>query len=425
VDDGTPYQSDVYRAADRSDSYRLDVQDAGFEDHATSGAGLDALTFGGRHLDGPGSDTGPGSRAAARQARSQRRRRRRRRRLAPLLALIVILILVAVSYVVIGRVRDRFNTPDYAGSGHGSVDIRINSGDAPSDIAATLLSQGVVKSTRAFIDAASASGEANDIQPGVYKVALQSSGAAAMAAILNPADRLEDKVVIPEGSTYRQVLQIIASQTQLSMSALSGALADAANLGIPAGYPTKSGEGFLFPATYDLEPGSGTTAESTLQLMVQKFAAENTALNIAAAAKALKLTPYAVLTIASIAQAEAKFDSDTGKVARVIMNRLAAGDALQVDATSAYAAKIAGKDPTSVNYATYNTPFNSYTHKGLPPTPIGNPGAAAIGGATNPPAGTWLYYVNIDAAGHLGFFTDPAAFATAVALCHAKGWGCA
>jgi UPF0755 protein len=389
VDDGTPYQSDVYRAADRSDSYRLDVHDAGFEHHATSGAGLDALTFGGRHLDGPGSDTGPGSRAAARQARSQRRRRRRRRRLAPLLALIVILILVAVSYVVIGRVRDRFNTPDYAGSGHGSVDIRINSGDAPSDIAATLLSQGVVKSTRAFIDAASASGEANDIQPGVYKVALQSSGAAAMAAILNPADRLEDKVVIP------------------------------------AGYPTKSGEGFLFPATYDLEPGSGTTAESTLQLMVQKFAAENTALNIAAAAKALKLTPYAVLTIASIAQAEAKFDSDTGKVARVIMNRLAAGDALQVDATSAYAAKIAGKDPTSVNYATYNTPFNSYTHKGLPPTPIGNPGAAAIGGATNPPAGTWLYYVNIDAAGHLGFFTDPAAFATAVALCHAKGWGCA
>jgi UPF0755 protein len=363
-----------------------------------------------------------GRAAEGRLNRAERKRRRRRRRLAPLVSLVVILILVGASFLLVGKVRDRFDSPDYSGAGQGVVEIKIASGDSADDVGSTLLSKGVVKSRGAFVNAAKRSGNASDIQPGVYRVKLHSSGDAVMTAILDPANRIFSKVTIPEGSTYLQVLQIAAKQTGISAADLSTAVKNVSNLGLPDGFNVTSAEGFLFPATYDFDPGS--TADSVLQTMVAKFTSEYATLGLAAQAKALKLTPYQVLTIASIAESEAKFDADRAKVARVIMNRIAVSRPLQVDATSAYVAKLEGKDPASIVYATLNSPYNSYTHSGLPPTPIGNPGAAAISAAANPPAGNWLFYVNVDAAGHLGFFTDEAAFLRAAATCKAKGWGC-
>jgi UPF0755 protein len=371
----------------------------------------------GRHHSGGGPGGG-----APRRSRAERQRRRRRRRLAPLLSLVVIVVLVAASFVLVGKVRSRFGSPDYSGTGTGSVEVRIASGDGADDVATTLVAQNVVKSTRAFINAAKKSGQASDLQPGVYRLKQRSSAAAAMTAILDPANRISSKVTIPEGSTYLQVLQIAAKQTKLPLASLQTAVAKVSDLGLPKDFTVTSAEGFLFPATYEFDPGS--SADLVLQTMVEKFNSEYGTLKIKAAAAALKLSPYQVLIIASIAESEAKFDADRAKVARVIMNRIAAGRRLQIDASSAYAAKLAGKDPAKVDYASYPGPYNSYTHDGLPPTPLGNPGAAAITAAASPPAGNWLYYVNIDAAGHLGFFTDEAAFETAAATCKAKGWGC-
>ena len=129
-------------------------------------------------------------------------------------------------------------------------------------------------------------------------------------------------------------------------------------------------------------------------------------------------------SIASIIEGEAKFDADRPKVARVILNRLAADRPLQIDATSVYGAKLAGLDPKQVDFATLDSPYNSYTHPGLPPTPIDNPGDSSLKAAVQPAAGSWMYYVNGDAAGHLSFFTDENAFLQAVATCRANGWGC-
>jgi len=131
------------------------------------------------------------------------------------------------------------------------------------------------------------------------------------------------------------------------------------------------------------------------------------------------------LIIASIAQAEVKFAEDAPKVARVILNRIAQSKPLQVDATSAYAAKLQGLDPAKVIYATLDSPYNTYKNKGLPPTPIGNPGETSMQGAITPPPGNWLFYVNDDAAGHLGFYADQDAFTAAQQKCHDNNWGCA
>jgi UPF0755 protein len=161
-----------------------------------------------------------------------------------------------------------------------------------------------------------------------------------------------------------------------------------------------------------------------LQQMVAKFTDQARSTNFTAQAKALHITPYQELIIASIAQGEAKYAQDMPKVARVILNRLAAGRPLQIDATSAYAAKLKGLDPTKVIYAETKGPYNTYQHAGLPPTPIGNPGVSAMQGAAHPAAGNWLFYVNGDAAGHLFFTHSEAAFTRAVAKCRANHWGC-
>jgi UPF0755 protein len=399
----------------------------------------DHLLFGAadRHAAHPGDVAhpadgrpGPDQRARAsappprRSDRHQRPRRQKRgrRRFAQLVALVALVAIIAVSWVIVKQVSGHFAVADYAGAGEGSVQVTVSPGDSADAIGTTLEKAGVVKSARAFSNAASKSGQAGDIQPGTYKLKLRSSGEAAVAAILNPVNLLVSKVTIPEGYTYKQVLAAVAAKTGLPMSDLEAAYAKTADLGIPDGLPTKSAEGMLYPATYNFDPT--TTAESALQDMVTQFGAEYTRLGMAAKAKELGETPYAALIIASITESEAKFDSDRAKVARVIMNRLAEPRNLQIDASSAYAAKLAGKDPTSVDYATLVSPFNTYTHAGLTPTPLGNPGEAAIQAALNPPAGNWLFYVNIDAAGHLGFFDNEADFLAAAATCTAKGWGC-
>jgi UPF0755 protein len=213
----------------------------------------------------------------------------------------------------------------------------------------------------------------------------------------------------------------------MSKTAVTKALEDVAALGLPTDFTIDgklppSVEGFLYPATYFFP--DKTTPSAAIQTMVTQFTEKARSTSFTAQAKALHITPYQELIIASIAQSEAKFPDDMAKVARVILNRLAAPMPLQIDATSAYAAKLKGLDPSKVIYAEQSGPYNTYRHDGLPPTPISNPGAEAMNAAAHPASGNWLYYVNADAAGHLFFTNSEAAFSRAVAKCKANNWGC-
>ena len=133
--------------------------------------------------------------------------------------------------------------------------------------------------------------------------------------------------------------------------------------------------------------------------MVARFDAEATALDLPAAAAAAGLTPYQAVTVASIVQKEAISPGDSaaatahnaGPVARVVYNRLARGTPLQMDSTVLYAEGRDGGPVTSADES-LATPYNTYLHTGLTPTPICLPSPLALRAALHPPAGDWLYF---------------------------------
>ena len=114
-----------------------------------------------------------------------------------------------------------------------------------------------------------------------------------------------------------------------------------------------------------------------MQQLTAQFNAEYLKLGFAAAARAEHLSPYQALIIASLVESEAKFPADRPKIARVILNRIAAGQPIGIDASNRYGVALTGKDPNQTTY-TENSPYNVRTHLGLPPTPVSNPGEASL-----------------------------------------------
>ncbi|SHG65972.1 UPF0755 protein [Jatrophihabitans endophyticus] len=432
------YDSDTHDllfgpGADRDEFDDQDPHDGGHDDDSHD----DEIGDAGHHRPTPRAAHRPGSRSARRSAD----RDRRRRRAIAVLATLLVLVLAAGVYFVALPIYHYLSPDDYDGAGSGSVVVTVHANDGSSQIGQTLEKAGVVGSERAFADAAEDDDRAQNIQPGSYRLRRHMSADSALALLLDPASKVSSGTVVTEGATVVDVEKRLVAKAcaaggaaasgcgpGMSAAAVTKALTDVKALGIPTDYLPKgkdpaSVEGFLFPATYTFDEETQPT--EALQQMVGKFTDVVRSSGFSAKAKELGLSPYQALIVASIAQAEAKFAEDFPRVARVILNRIAADRPLQVDATSAYAAKLKGLDPTEEIYAQTQGPFNTYRNAGLPPTPIGNPGSEALAGAVAPAAGKWLFYVNKDAAGHLGFYDDEKSFTRAQQKCHDAGWGCA
>jgi UPF0755 protein len=380
------------------------------------------------------------TRSEMRAERGHHAARRRNRRLFAILGGLLVVVLAVATWLVVLPIYHYLNPSDYSGTGSGSVIVEVQPNDTADDIGTELHNQGVVASVQAFTDAAKDDPRSKSIQPGSYRLREHMSAKSALALLLDPASRVNEDVVVTEGATEQDVLQRLIAKPcadnapksavcgpGMDPAAVKSALDDVKALGLPTDYlaggrtPT-SVEGFLYPATYYF--AENTDPADALQQMITEFTDAARRTNFTTAAQANHITPYEQLIIASIAQAEAKYPEDYGKVARVILNRLAQNRPLQIDATSAYAAKLRGVDPTNTIYADEKGPYNTYTHLGLPPTPIGNPGADAMAGAATPDKGNWLFYVNKDAAGHLFFTDSEAAFERAVTKCREHNWGC-
>jgi UPF0755 protein len=157
----------------------------------------------------------------------------------------------------------------------------------------------------------------------------------------------------------------------------------------------------LGTGSYLVFPGESDT--TVVRQMVQRFDHDAQAAGLStASAAALGMTPYEVITVASVVEKEGYYAKNMPKVARVVYNRLARGIALQMDSTVLYAL---GQDggPVTAQDLKVQSPYNTYLTKGLPPTPICMPSTDALAAAVHPPPGTWLYFVLISKDGTLAF----------------------
>ncbi len=324
----------------------------------------------------------------------------RRRRTVALA--VVVLLVAGIAYGGLALYNTVFGVADYEGNGTGAVVVQVRPGDSAGDIGATLVADKVVKSTRAFTRAAKHDSRSRTIQPGYYQLRQHMSGTAALALLLDPASRLRGRVTLPEGIPLAKVVDRLVTYTELTRADVVAALQNPAVLGLPA-WAGNHPEGFLFPATYDVEPGTG--AVEALRLMTDKFAEVAAALDLEARAAQLGLSPYEVVVIASLVEAETPLDEDRPKVARVVLNRLKRGMPLQLDSTVNYV-RAARKARLSLADLATESPYNTYQHKGLPPTPIDAPGEKALEAALSPAQGDWLYFVTVDKAGHSLFTSD-------------------
>jgi UPF0755 protein len=335
-----------------------------------------------------------------------------------IVALVVVLVVLAGLLYGGKKAYDSvLGVADYDGAGSGQVVVQIQPGDSARAIGATLESKDVVKSAKAFVEAAKDNPKARGLQPGFYQLRLHMSGRAALALLLDPKARVRGRVTLPEGIPMSKVVERLAKYTDVKRADVVAALENPAVLGLPS-WAKNHPEGFLFPATYDVEPG--TAAVDAIQMMTDKFAEVAAGLDLEARAAGLKLTPYEVVTIASLVEAETPLDEDRPKVARVVLNRLKEGMPLQFDSTVNYV-RVERKARLSLDDIQQESPYNTYRNRGLPPTPINSPGERALEAALSPAAGDWLYFITIDKQGHSLFTRDYDEFVNAKAKAKREG----
>ncbi|AJE33300.1 hypothetical protein B842_07255 [Corynebacterium humireducens NBRC 106098 = DSM 45392] len=351
--------------------------------------------------------------------------KRRQRGLAVLIASLVLLI-GAVIYIGVQisgggeTVADR----DYRGSGNGVYQlVEIPEGSSVSQLGPELEERGIVKTDSAFQTAAANNPDAGNIQPGFYRLQGEMSAAAAVQALLDPANRVELldihggstllDVTVVGGSTrpgiYSQISRVTCTEGStncISAAELEqvGANADLVSLGVPEwareavaarGNDPKRLEGLIVPGQYVVNPE--LDAEGIITDLITRSARQFNDTGIVERARALELTPYELLTAASLVEREAPA-GDFDKVARVILNRLEEPMRLEFDSTVNYGLPDVEVATTDEDRAMV-TPWNTYAKDGLPETPIAAASMEAITAMENPAEGNWLFFVTVDQDG--------------------------
>jgi UPF0755 protein len=347
-------------------------------------------------------------------AGGRRAEKSRRRGPGCLIAIVILAVLAGVTYwgvtTGIEKIQDQFSSADdYSGPGTGEVNFEVKQGDTISEMGRGLKAAGVVASVEAFNEAAGANPDAGSIQAGFYPLMKEMKASDVVAILVDHDKIITTDVVIPEGLRVKDVVARLVEETGFPQAAFDKALADPQALGLPA-YAEGNAEGYLFPATYDFGPDEKPA--DMLKDMVVRWQQAATDNDLEASADALGYTPQEIMTIASLIEAEGR-GKYRAKIARVIYNRLEidpnpAAGFLQIDASVNYALDRTGstvitqEDKDSVA----DSPYNLYTQKGLPPTPIEAPGDEAIQAALHPAEGPWFFYVTVNLKTGLTKFTD-------------------
>jgi uncharacterized YceG family protein len=308
--------------------------------------------------------------------------RRRRRPFVRVIPVILVLGVAAFAYAVF---------QPFKGSGHGTVVVDIPTGASASQIGNILADKGVIDSSFFFGIRARLSGKRNELRSGHITLREDMSYGAAIDALTTvPPARKIINVTVPEGRSAREIVTLV-KQAQLRGGYLKAtrdtSLLNPRRYGAPKG--THTLEGFLWPATYELPPSAPARRLAAEQIAAFKRNIRRVNMR---RARARNLSRYDVLIIASMIEREAMVPKDRRLIAAVIYNRLKQHMPLGIDATIRYRLNNWSTPLTNSDLRVAG-PYNTRTHGGLPPTPIGNPGLASLQAAANPAHVPYLFYV--------------------------------
>jgi UPF0755 protein len=276
------------------------------------------------------------------------------------------------------------------GSPHGDpLRVTVPRAAGLSTVADSLAARGIVSSAGRFKLYARTKGASAHLQPGVYEFRAGEGWGDILDRLVR-GDVVKVRVVIPEGWTSAQIADRLAATLGGRADSLRALLVDPASAR-RHGLPGPTLEGYLYPATYVFP--LGTPLESAVGEMVRSYRAVWTPAMRAQLAGS-GMTEREVVTLASIVEREARDWTERPLIAAVYRNRLRAGMRLQADPTVLYA--LGGQRPRLLykDIATVaGSPYNTYTHAGLPPGPIASPSKGSLQAALSPAAVPYLYFV--------------------------------
>ncbi|MGH7638453.1 MAG: endolytic transglycosylase MltG [Gemmatimonadaceae bacterium] len=268
-----------------------------------------------------------------------------------------------------------------------STRVTIPNGATMGVAADSLERAGVIGSSRMFRLYAKLRGGDRGIKAGTYALRPDASWESVLDA-LRSGRGVVNIVTVPEGYTLRQTEALLAARLGIPADSVRAAVRDTALLH-RLDVPTPHVEGYLFPDTYFFSPG--TTARVAVETMVRRFE-QRWKPEWTARLDTLKLSRHSIMTLASIVEREAKLQRERPVIAAVYWNRLRRGMRLEADPTVQYALP-EYQARLLYRHLNVNSPYNTYRNAGLPPGPIGAPGAASIEATLYPSSVPYLYFV--------------------------------
>ena len=308
-----------------------------------------------------------------------------------IVALLVILVIGAGGMFLFGRTQlDPPSTPATK-----TATVTVAPGESVDALVSDLAARGLIRSSFWFGWYAKLQGLSSKLVSGDFVIDDSMSASYIIQRLESAPVVKTHQLLLAEGLNAAQMAKKVeaaglgVSADQYIAEVQKGVFTEPFLAGRPAG---ASLEGFLFPDTYTIPDGA--TAHDIVQMQLADFAKK-------AAPVLAGLTPaqlYSDLTVASLVEREAQFDADRPLVASVVFNRIADGDLLQVDSSVLYGLGLTSGGLSSAQLHE-DTPYNTYVHTGLPPTPIANPGVSSVTAAVHPASTTYLYYLS-DCSGH-------------------------
>jgi UPF0755 protein len=326
---------------------------------------------------------------------------------AATVAIALVALLVAGAWLALRSTGER-------GSSGTAVQIEIRPGAGPAEVARKLQSAGVIDNATVFRVYARARGADVRMKPGVYDLTKGMRIPSVVDRLVAGPPVEYVTVTIPEGFVVDQIAERLSAKAGIPKAeflvlAKSGAAQFVGKHPYLAEAYNGSLEGYLFPKTYRFKKGS--SASEAIEMMLDQFDREIARVDVAKAESA-GLNLNQLVTLASMIERESRLDSERPLVSSVIHNRLRTDSFLKIDATIQYVLgtnrfRLTNQD-TKID-----SPYNTYTHKGLPPGPISSPGLKSLQAAAVPAETQLLYYVLTGKDGSHTFTTNLAEFLAA------------